>query len=362
MNASASADFSGTRPVAPAHAFDIGRLTDYMREHVDGFTGQVLAEQFKGGQSNPTFRLEAGGSRYVLRRKPPGVLLPSAHAVEREFKVISALAGTEVPVPRTYALCEDADVIGTAFYIMEYVEGRVLWDPKLPGMSPAQRGAIFDEMNRVMAALHRIDPVAVGLADYGRPGGYIERQVARWTKQYRAAETEQIEAADHLIEWLPRHIPADDESRIVHGDYRLDNVILHPSEARILAVLDWELSTIGHPLVDFAYHCLVWHMGADESRGLAGADLAALGLPTEAEYLQAYLQRTGRGQFAAVSEVDWGYYLVFNMFRLVGILQGITARALQGNASSAGAHEAGKRTRPLAVLAWRLAQQVDAMR
>jgi aminoglycoside phosphotransferase (APT) family kinase protein len=362
MNASASADFSGTRPVAPAHAFDIGRLTDYMREHVDGFTGQVLAEQFKGGQSNPTFRLEAGGSRYVLRRKPPGVLLPSAHAVEREFKVISALAGTEVPVPRTYALCEDADVIGTAFYIMEYVEGRVLWDPKLPGMSPAQRGAIFDEMNRVMAALHRIDPAAVGLADYGRPGGYIERQVARWTKQYRAAETEQIEAADHLIEWLPRHIPADDESRIVHGDYRLDNVILHPSEARILAVLDCELSTIGHPLVDFAYHCLVWHMGADESRGLAGADLAALGLPTEAEYLQAYLQRTGRGQFAAVSEVDWGYYLVFNMFRLVGILQGITARALQGNASSAGAHEAGKRTRPLAVLAWRLAQQVDAMR
>jgi aminoglycoside phosphotransferase (APT) family kinase protein len=362
MNASESTDFSGTRPVAAAHAFDIGRLTDYMREHVEGFTGSLSVEQFKGGQSNPTFRIEAGGQRYVLRRKPPGVLLPSAHAVEREFRVISALAGTDVPVPHAYALCEDPEVIRTPFYIMEYVEGRVLWEPSLPGMTPAQRGAIYDEMNRVIAALHVIDPAAIGLADYGRPGNYIERQVARWTRQYRAAETERIEAADQLIDWLPRHLPVDDESRIVHGDYRLDNVILHPDEPRILAVLDWELSTIGHPLVDFAYHCMTWRMVAGEARGLAGVDLTALGIPGEADYLRTYLQRTGRGQFAQVSEVDWGYYLVFNMFRLVGILQGITARALQGNASSEGAYEAGKRTRPLAEHAWQLAQQVDAMR
>jgi aminoglycoside phosphotransferase (APT) family kinase protein len=362
MNASASADFSGTRPVAAAHAFDAGRLTDYMREHVDGFAGPLEVEQFKGGQSNPTFLLRAGGQRYVLRRKPPGVLLPSAHAVEREFRVISALAGTDVPVPRAYALCEVPEVIGTPFYIMEYIEGRVLWEPALPGMTPAQRGAIYDEMNRVIAALHMIDPDSIGLAGYGRPGNYIERQVARWTTQYRAAETERIEAADRLIDWLPRYLPANDESRLVHGDYRLDNVILHPDEPRILAVLDWELSTLGHPLVDFAYHCMTWRMTEGEARGLAGTNLAALGIPEETDYLRTYLRRTGRAEYGEVSEVDWGYYLVFNMFRLVGILQGITARALQGNASSAGALEAGKRTRPLAEHAWKLARQVDAMR
>ncbi|WP_322058375.1 phosphotransferase [Paraburkholderia sp. J63] len=362
MTNDAQTNFSGTRPVAQAHAFDTGRLGDYMREHVDGFAGALHVEQFKGGQSNPTFLLESGRRRYVMRRKPPGALLPSAHAVDREYRVIRALAGTRVPVARAYALCEDADVIGTAFYIMEYVEGRIYWDSALPGLSSAERGAMYDEMNRVIAALHSVDPVAVGLADYGKPGHYIERQVARWTKQYRAAETERIEAADCLIAWLPQHVPCGDESRIVHGDYRLDNVIFHPHEPRILAVLDWELSTLGHPLADFAYHCMTWRMPMHQGRGLAGIDLAALGIPDEAAYLQRYLQRVMRTSNQPVSEADWGYYLVFNLFRLVGILQGVHARALQGNASSAQALEVGKRTRPLADLAWTLAQQIDAAR
>jgi aminoglycoside phosphotransferase (APT) family kinase protein len=351
--------FSGTRPVAGAHAFDVGRLRDYMREHVDGFSGELQVEQFKGGQSNPTYRLEAGGERYVLRRKPPGVLLPSAHAVDREFRVIRALANTDVPVPHAYALCEDAEVIGTAFYIMEYVEGRIFWNSALPECPVGGRAALYDEMNRVIAALHSVDPAAVGLAGYGRPGGYIERQVGRWTKQYRAAETERIEAADCLIDWLPKHIPAGDETRIVHGDYRLDNMIFHPTEPRILAVLDWELSTLGHPLADFAYHCMTWRMPPVQGRGLADLDLAALGIPDEASYVRRYLQRVSRVPDDAVSEADWRYYLVFNMFRLVGILQGVHARALQGNASSTLALEMGKRTRPLAEQAWALAQQID---
>jgi aminoglycoside phosphotransferase (APT) family kinase protein len=351
--------FSGTRPVAPEHAFDQGALASFMREHVDGFSGEVVVEQFKGGQSNPTFRLTAGGKRYVLRRKPPGLLLPSAHAVDREFRVIRALAKTDVPVPRVYALCEDTKVMGTAFYIMDCVEGRILWDPSLPGMTNTARAAHYDELNRVIAALHKVDHNAVGLADYGKPGNYIERQVDRWTKQYRAAETETIDAANQLIDWLPKHIPAGDETRIVHGDFRIDNVIFHPEEARILAVLDWELSTLGHPLVDFAYHCMVWHMkNGNASRGLAGLDFAALGIPTETAYLQRYLRCTGRGDASCVSAADWNYYLVFNMFRLVGILQGIMARALQGNASSERALEAGRRTRPLAEQAWALAQAV----
>ncbi|HTJ93848.1 MAG TPA: phosphotransferase [Pararobbsia sp.] len=357
-----TADFTGTRPVAAAHAFDVGRLEDYMRMHVAGFSGALAVEQFKGGQSNPTFRLKAGGETYVMRRKPPGALLPSAHAVDREYRVMSALANTDVPVPHTFALCEDPGVIGTVFFIMEDVEGRVLWDPTLPDMTRGERAAVYDEMSRVIAALHSIDPEAIGLGDYGKPGNYLERQVARWTKQYRAAETERIEAADNLIEWLPRHIPTDDESRIVHGDYRLDNVMLDPHSPRIRAVLDWELSTLGHPLVDFSYHCLTWRMVPGESRGLAGVDLASLGIPDEARYLKTYLARTGRAALPAMSDADWGYYLVFNMFRLVGILQGITARALQGNASSAQALEAGKRAVPLAARAWALACEVDAMR
>lgn len=362
MSNDVQAQFAGTQPVSPQHAFDVARLTAWLHGRVDGFDGAVQVEQFKGGQSNPTFRITAGVHRYVLRRKPPGVLLPSAHAVDREFRVIRALAQTEVPVARAHVLCEDADVIGSAFYLMDCVEGRVLWDPTLPGMTPAERGKIFDEMNRVIAALHRVDPVVVGLADYGKAGDYVARQVARWTKQYRAAETEPIAAADRLIEWLPAHQPAGDagasQARIVHGDYRLDNVMFHPTEPRILAVLDWELSTVGHPLVDFAYHCMTWRMSGEGSRGLAGVDLAALGIPSEADYLQRYLDRVGR-RAGDVEPAEWAYYLVFNMFRLVGILQGITARALQGNASNSRAAEAGKRARPLAEQAWALAQQID---
>jgi len=352
------AQFTGTRPVAQAHAFDVDKLTAYLHAHMPGLApGALQVEQFKGGQSNPTFRLTAAdGQRYVMRRKPPGVLLPSAHAVDREFKVISGLAGTAVPVAKAHVLCEDPSVIGTSFYIMDCVDGRVLWDPTLPGMSNDERGAIYAELNRVMAALHQVDPVAVGLGDFGKAGGYVERQVKRWTQQYRAAETEKIEAADALIEWLPKHLPAEGETRIVHGDYRLDNVMFHPTEPRILAVLDWELSTLGDPLVDFAYHCLTWRMhNGPTTRGLGGQDLAALGIPDENAYLQAYLRNTGHSN-RQISADEWGYYLVFNMFRLVGILQGIMARALQGNASSPQALEAGKRARPLADQAWEMAR------
>ncbi len=350
--------FIGTRPVAPQHAFDEAALARWLRGRVEGFDGAMTVEQFKGGQSNPTFLLHAGGHRYVLRRKPPGQLLPSAHAVDREFRVISALAQTQVPVARAHVLCEDTGVIGAMFYVMDYVEGRVLWDPSLPGMEPQQRRAHFDELGRVMAALHCVDPVAIGLADYGKPGNYIERQVARWTRQYRASETETIAAVERLIEWLPAHVPPGDEARIVHGDYRFDNVIFHATEPRILAVLDWELSTLGHPLVDFAYHCLAWHMAAGEgTRGLRGLDLESLGIPTEAQYLQTYLKRTGRSE--PVSAGDWTYFLVFSMFRLVGIVQGVKKRALQGNASSEQALQAGSRTRALAEQAWALAQSLE---
>jgi aminoglycoside phosphotransferase (APT) family kinase protein len=349
--------FTGTRPVVPQHAFDVDRLAAFMRRHVDDFHGGLQVEQFKGGQSNPTFLLTAGGKQYVMRRKPPGTLLPSAHAVDREYKVITALAATDVPVAKTYALCDDESVVGSMFYIMDYVQGRILWNSALPGFEPAERAALFDEMNRVVAALHRVDYESIGLGDYGKPGNYLERQVARWTRQYRASETERIEAVENLIAWLPQHIPAADETRIVHGDFRIDNVIFHPTEPRILAVLDWELSTLGHPLADFAYHCMTWRMSPGQSRGMAGLPLGELGIPTEEEYVAAYCRRTGRKD---ISGSDWEYYMVFNMFRLVGILQGITKRALLGNAASADALETGKRTRPLAELAWQLVERIQA--
>lgn len=349
-------EFQGTKPVSPQHAFDEAALLRWLQANVPDFGRTLLVEQFKGGQSNPTFRLTGEHGRYVLRRKPAGKLLPSAHAVDREFRVISALAGTAVPVAKAHALCSDDAVIGSMFYVMDCVEGRVLWDPRLPGMTNDERRAHYAELGRVIAELHKVDPATVGLSDFGKPGNYIARQVARWTQQYRAAETETVPAMEALIEWLPARIPPGDEVAVVHGDYRFDNVIFHPTEPRILAVLDWELSTLGHPLVDFAYHCMTWHMASAEgNRGLAGIDLPSLGIPTEAEYLQAYLQRTGRTQ--PVSAEQWRYYLVFNMFRLVGILQGILGRALQGNASNERALQAGKRARPLAEQAWALAQQ-----
>jgi len=358
MSDTAQNDFLGTRPVAPQHEFDVARLAAWLQPRLSGLDAPLQVEQFKGGQSNPTYLLRAGARSFVIRRKPPGQLLPSAHAVEREFRVISALAGTDVPVPRAHVLCEDPGVIGTSFYVMDHVQGRIFWDPTLPGLDKTERGALYDEMNRVIAALHRVDPGAVGLTDYGKPGHYIARQVDRWTRQYRAAETERIDAAERLMEWLPQHIPAQGQTRIVHGDYRLDNVIFHPTEPRILAVLDWELSTLGDPLVDFAYHCMGRRTPARTSRGLGGIDLDALGIPSEGDYVRRYLERTGRSQ--GVSPADWTYYLVFNMFRLVGILQGIAARAEQGNASNATAVETGKRARPLAEQAWALAQTLTA--
>jgi aminoglycoside phosphotransferase (APT) family kinase protein len=348
-------EFQGTMPVAKAQRLDTGALERYLRDHVAGFTGSLAVEQFKGGQSNPTFLVTAGAERYVLRCKPPGKLLPSAHAVDREYRVMTALAGTDVPVPRTRCLCEDQAVLGTAFYVMDYLPGRVLWDPALPGCSAAERAAVFAEMNRVIAALHRVDPAAVGLGDYGKPGNYFARQIDRWSKQYRASETETIEAMDHLIAWLPQHIPPGERTAVVHGDYRLDNMIWSATEPRVLAVLDWELSTLGHPLADFSYHMMTWRVAPGEFRGLRGLDLAGLGIPGEGAYRDAYCQRTGIGP---IDPEHWSFYLAYNMFRLAGILQGVMARALQGNASSAQALEAGKKARPMAEAAWR---QVEAL-
>ncbi len=345
-----------TRDVAPALAFDEAALADYLRKHLPQAKGPWQVAQFKGGQSNPTYLLTAvDGQRYVLRRKPPGKLLPSAHAVDREFRVMQSLGESDVPVPQMRVLCMDESVIGTSFYIMDFVEGRILWNPLLPGMQRDERTAIFDEMNRVIAALHRVDYAALGLADYGKPGQYIARQISRWTQQYRASETEPIAAMDQLIDWLPQHIPQGEETAIVHGDYRLDNVVFHPTEPRILAVLDWELSTLGHPLADFAYHCMAWRLEPGQFRGLVGGDLKALGIPSEADYVAQYCRRTGREPVAAA---DWEFYAAFNLFRLAAILQGVMARALQGNASSAQALEAGRRARPLAEAAWAQVERV----
>jgi aminoglycoside phosphotransferase (APT) family kinase protein len=332
------------------HAFDAERLWEWLRPLVSDATQAVPIAQFDSGQSNPTYLLDAGTRKLVLRRKPPGTLLPSAHAIEREFRIMRALAASRVPVPRCLALCEDPAVIGSAFYVMEYVDGRIFRDPALPSLSLAERGPIYAEMNRVIAELHSLDPNELGLGDYGRAGHYIERQVQRWTKQYHASQTEDIPAMERLIEWLPLHIPPGDETRIVHGDFRLDNVIFDPREPRILAVLDWELSTLGHPLADFAYHCLVWYRSRDTQQGLLGLDLEALALPAVQDYLAEYCQRLGR---EVLSPRDWEYYIVFNMFRLVGILQGVAARAIQGNASSGRAAVLGSGARPLAEEAWR---------
>ncbi len=341
--------FTGTRPVAPEHAIGKGRLEAWMAANVGDFSGPLEITQFKGGQSNPTYLLQAGERRWVLRRKPPGRLLASAHAVDREYKVLQALERTEVPVPKVHAICEDEAVAGTAFYVMDFVEGRIFWDPRLPDVAVPERGLIFEEMNRVIAALHGLDPAVVGLDDFGRHGGYVERQISRWSRQYRAAETETIAAMDRMIDWLPANLPGADETRIVHGDFRIDNLVFDPVEPRILAVLDWELSTLGHPLADFAYHCMAWRIPPGTFRGLAGADFAALGIPTEHAYVRDYLRRSGRDELPAA---QWQYYMAYNLFRLAAILQGVYARALQGNAASADALETGSRARQLAEAAW----------
>jgi aminoglycoside phosphotransferase (APT) family kinase protein len=340
--------FIGTKPVEERHRFDVPALGKAL-----GFSISEI-EQFKGGQSNPTYRLtDSSGRKFVLRRKPHGKLLPSAHAVDREYRVIKALYEVNFPVARPHLLCEDESVIGTAFYVMDYVEGRVLWDQSLPGMTKSQRAEIWDELNRVIAALHTIDYRAIGLEDFGKPGNYIERQIARWTKQYQASETERIEAMDNLIAWLPKNIPPSAATTVVHGDYRLDNAIFHPSEPRILAVLDWELSTLGDPLADFAYHCMSWHIPPGQFRGIGGLDLEELGIPGEREYVAKYCERTNRGQ---INPTHWDFYLAYNLFRIAAILQGILKRVVDGTAASAHARDAGTRAKPMAELGW---QQVE---
>jgi aminoglycoside phosphotransferase (APT) family kinase protein len=354
--------FVGTRPVSDAHAFDVTALTAWLEKNLEGFAGPLSVESFKGGQSNPTYKLITPTQSYVMRAKPGPVakLLPSAHAVEREFAVMRGLYGTDVPVPRMHALCEDESVIGRAFYVMEFMQGRVLWDQSLPGMTPTERGAIYDEMNRVIAALHRVNFAARGLAGYGKPGNYFERQIGRWSKQYTASITQPIPEMDQLMIWLPEHIPASarDESMVsvVHGDYRLDNLMFHPTDPRILAVLDWELSTIGHPLADFSYHCMAWHIPPGAFRGIGGLDLKSLGIPTEAQYIRLYCERTGLTTPEAL-KADWNFYLAYNMFRIAAILQGIAKRVENGTASSAQAVKSAAGARPLAQMAWQFAQQ-----
>jgi len=353
--------FVGTKALAGTHAFDTAALQAYLERQLPGFAGPLTVEQFKGGQSNPTYKLVTPQASYAMRSKPGPVakLLPSAHAIEREFRVMGALADSGVPVPRMHLLCEDESVIGRAFYVMQFVPGRVLWDQSLPDMTRAQRGAIYDEMNRVIAALHKLDVARLSLADFGRPGNYFERQIGRWSKQYLASVTGPNEAMDRLLEWLPMNIPpsARDESMVsvVHGDFRLDNLVFHPTEPRVLAVLDWELSTVGHALADFSYHCMSWHIPPGSFRGIGGLDHAALGIPLEAEYIRRYCQRSGRGTPEAL-QVDWNFYLAYNLFRLAAIVQGIAKRVEAGTAASEQARQSGAAAKPLAELGWSFAQ------
>ncbi len=343
---------SQLREVTERHRFDVERLLRYLQDRLPGFSGPLQVRQFQGGQSNPTYLLTTPQQRYVMRSKPAPAakLLPSAHAIEREFRVMRALGAKGIPVPEVVLLCEDEAVIGRAFFLMQHVEGRVLWDPSLPGLAPAERGAVYDEMNRVIAALHSVDIAAAGLADFGRAGNYFERQIGRWSKQYRASATEPIEAMDRLIEWLPGHVPPGDETTVVHGDFRLDNLIFHPTEARVLAVIDWELSTLGHPLADFSYLCMGWHIPPGAFRGIAGLDLDSLGIPSEQDFIRRYCSRTGRQGIE-----HWNFYLAYNLFRIAAILQGVYKRALEGLASADNALAAGANAKALAQIGWQYA-------
>ena len=354
--------FIGTQAVSEAQAFDVDALTRWLAQHLNGFQGPLSVTSFKGGQSNPTYKLTTPSQCYVMRSKPGPVakLLPSAHAIEREYTVMSGLAGSDVPVPKMLCLCEDESVIGRAFYLMEFMSGRIFWDQSLPDMTQDERAAIYNEMNRVMAALHSVDFAARGLANYGKPGNYFERQIGRWSKQYMASITQPIPEMDQLMLWLPEHIPAMARDpamvSIVHGDYRMDNLMFHPSEPRVIAVLDWELSTLGHPLADFSYHCMGWHITPGAFRGIGGLDLAALGIPLEVDYICQYCQRThlaGPEQLAQ----DWNFYMAYNLFRMAAILQGIGKRVEAGTAASAQAVSAAAGARPLAQLAWQFAQR-----
>lgn len=347
--------FTGTKEVAAPLRFDATRLETWLASHVPGFCGPLAVRQFKGGQSNPTYLLEAPGRRYVLRRKPPGKLLPSAHAVDREFRVISALHRQNFPVPEPIVYCDDPEVVGTPFFIMGYVEGRIFWEPHLPGSNPAERAAIYDAANATIARLHGFDPAAIGLADYGRGENYVARQIERWSKQYRASETQTIEDMERLIAWLPQHLPPPGPVRLIHGDFRLDNAIVATDAPRILAVLDWELSTLGDPLADFSYHLMKYHMPPTDTGGgtgtLVGHDLGALGIPSEAQYVDAYAARTGLDPRPHLN-----VYLAYNFFRIAAILQGIAGRVRDGTATSEHAAARALMVRPLAAAAWSFAR------
>ena len=353
------AAFSGTKEIAAPLALDLGRLQAFLASRLPGSNTDLVARQFKGGQSNPTYLLEAGGHRYVLRRKPPGKLLPSAHAVDREFRVISALCAQGFPVAEPVTYCEDPDVAGTAFYVMKFVEGRVLWEPHMPDSNARERADVYDAMNSTLARLHSFDPAALGLADFGRGENYVARQIERWSKQYRASQTEPIEEMQALIAWLPAHLPPPAPVRLVHGDYRLDNIILAPSAPTILAVLDWELSTLGDPLADLAYHLMQWEMPPSETGAgvgtLLGHDLAALGIPSRADYVASYMARTGLDPRPYLP-----VYLAYNFFRLAAILQGIVGRARDGTATSDKATAMAPLVRPLAVKAWEFAREAGS--
>jgi aminoglycoside phosphotransferase (APT) family kinase protein len=336
-------------PVRDAHRFDENALDEYLKMNLEEYTGPPKVQQFEGGQSNPTFLLIAGVKEYVLRKKPPGKLLPSAHQVDREFRVMKALEKSDVPVPEMYLLCEDENIIGTTFFVMEHVQGCVLEDITLPGMTPEERRAIYFDMIRVLAALHAVDYVALGLENYGKPGNYFSRQISRWSKQYVAAKTDEIASMEHLMEYLPANVPADDNSCIVHGDYRMGNMLFHPTEPRVAALLDWELSTLGHPLGDLGYSCMFYHSGIVGSVSLEGQTGSATGIPTEEEFLAEYCRLTSRDGIP-----NWNFYLAFSFFRLASILQGVYKRGIMGNASSTAAIERGRVARKFADMAWGL--------
>jgi aminoglycoside phosphotransferase (APT) family kinase protein len=354
--------FLGTGSVSEKHAFDTAALTTWLDQNLPGFEGPMTVEMFKGGQSNPTYKLITPTKSYVVRAKPGPVakLLPSAHAIEREFRVMQGLRKTDVPVPQMLCLCEDESVICRAFYVMEFMQGRVLWDQSLPGLLPSDRSAIYDEMNRVIAALHTVSFAEVGLGNYGKPGNYFDRQIGRWSKQYLASVTQPIAEMDQLMEWLPKNIPdmARDESMvsIVHGDYRLDNLMFASHQSKVVAVLDWELSTLGHPLADFSYHCMAWHIPPGAFRGIGGLNLSELGIPSEDEYIRMYCDRTGLASPQQL-QADWNFYMAYNMFRIAAILQGIAKRVETGTASSAQAVSSAAGARPLAQLAWSFARK-----
>jgi aminoglycoside phosphotransferase (APT) family kinase protein len=349
--------FTGTQEVAERLRFDVSRLESHLQDHVEGFRGPITVRQFKGGQSNPTYLIETPARRYVLRRKPPGKLLPSAHAVDREYRVMSALHRQGFPVPEPILYCADEAVIGTAFFVMSHVEGRVFWEAEMPSSDPAERAAVYDAMNATLARLHSYEPAAIGLADYGRAENYVARQIERWSKQYRASETEKIEDMERLMEWLPAHLPPPQPPRVVHGDYRLDNMIIAPDGPRISAVLDWELSTLGDPLADFSYHLMQWHMPPSEAGtgSLVGFDLAALGIPSLDDYVAAYVKRTSLDPRPYLS-----VYSAYNFFRIAAILQGIVGRVRDGTATSAVAAAKATLVRPLAAKAWEFALKAGA--